>query len=88
MTVRSGSESRAALEEEAVAGVGVGEGEVDGAPDSKAKPRRRLAEAERRRNSESTAVRRSSEPRIVAKAALGFWAAAGARIGEGGRGGV
>ena len=29
-------------------GVGVGEEEVDGAPDSKAKPWRRLAEAERR----------------------------------------
>ena len=49
--------SGAAHAEEAVAGVGVGEGEVDGAPDSKAKPRRRLAEVERRRNSESTAVR-------------------------------
>ena len=47
-TARSGGESRAALEEEAAAGVGFGEGEVDGAPDSNAKPRRRLAEAERR----------------------------------------
>jgi len=35
-------------------GVGVGEEEVDGAPDSKAKPWRRLAEAERRQKSVST----------------------------------
>ena len=56
-------------------GVGVGEEGVDGAPDSKAKPWRRLAEAERRQKSVSTAVRRSSEPRVVVKAALGIWAA-------------
>ena len=36
--------------------VGVGEEEVDGAPDSKAKPRRRLAVTERRWNSETTAA--------------------------------
>ena len=44
--------------EQAVAGVGVGvgEGEVDGAPDSKAKPLRRLAEAEWRQKSVSTAA--------------------------------
>ena len=35
-------------------GVVVGEEEVDGAPDSKAKPWRRLAEAERRQKSVST----------------------------------
>jgi hypothetical protein len=37
-------------------GIGVGEEEVDGAPDSKAKPWRRLAEAERRQKSVSTAA--------------------------------
>ena len=36
--------------------VGVGEEEVDGAPDSKAKPWRRLVVAERRRNSGTTAA--------------------------------
>ena len=38
-----------------------------------ARTRRRLTKVERRQGSVSTAVRRSSEPRVVAKAALGFW---------------
>ena len=55
-TAWSSSGSGATHAEEAVAGVGVGEGEVDGAPDSKAKPLRRLAEAEWRQKSVSTAA--------------------------------
>ena len=57
---------------------GCGLGDV---PDHEARTRRRLVEVERRQKSVSAAVRQSSEPRVMAKAALGFWAAAGARIG-------
>ena len=55
--------------------------------DHEARTRRRLAEAERRQRSVSTVVQWSSEPRVVAKAELGFWGKIGVGIGfTGGRG--
>ena len=57
---------------------GCGLGDV---PDREARTRRGLAEAEQRQRSVSMAVRWSSEPQVVAKAALGFWGKIGVGIG-------
>ena len=52
---------------------GCGLGDV---PDPDARTRRRLAKAEWRQKGVSPVVWRSSEPWVVAKAVLGFWAVA------------
>ena len=62
------------------AGVGVGGCGLGDAPGPEVKLRRRLAVAGVRRSSRSTAVRRSSELRSVARAALAFWACVARRL--------
>jgi len=61
-------------------GAQVGEGELGDVPDPEVKLRHQLVVAGVRRSSVSTAVRRSSELRSVARAALGFWACVARRL--------
>ena len=68
--------------------VGVGEEEVDGAPDSKAKPWRRLVVAERRRNSGITAALSSVPAMARRRCWRSGWRLQSGEVGCRGRGGL
>jgi len=68
--------------------VGVGEEEVDGTPDSKAKPWRRLVVAERRRNSGTTAVLSSVPAMARRRCWRSGWRLQSGEVGCRGRGGL